>query len=100
MLRAVRKLAILAFGLVVACGDREGNEARLFLDRVEQIDIEAPPEVRRDRIDALASIAIESTDVKRTRDLCVEAHRTLLDAEAKQASAQADLDRITAGGTD
>jgi hypothetical protein len=88
----------LGAGAAVGCGDQKANDARLFLDRVERIDVEGPRESRRVAVDALANVAVETEEIQRARDLCVEAHRTLLDAEDTQANAQAELDRIIGNG--
>jgi hypothetical protein len=82
------------------CQDKTANEARLFLDRAGRIEIDGPRQARRDRIDALAGLALEDPQIVAARDLCVEAHRTLFDAEETQASAQTELDRITKNGAD
>lgn len=97
--RALRRALPILFCFVLpACSDHTGNEARLFLDRVERIDSDDPPERRRPRIEALAALALSSEEVTRARDVCLDAHRALLDAETRQAEARRELDRITANG--
>ena len=92
-------MALLLLSRVVCgCGDRTENEARLFLDRIERIDSDDPPERRRPRVDALASLALTSEEVKHARDVCLDAHRSLIDAETRQGEARRELDRITANG--
>jgi hypothetical protein len=96
VLAAVAALAGVAF-----LTDREGrtrNEALLFLDRYEGIDLDDPLDERKQSIDALAALPLSSAEVAEVRDVCVEAHRTLIRAEEHSAAARADLEHATADG--
>lgn len=77
----MKNLSILTLAaLLVACGPDEQNEARLFLDRIEQLEVDALDERRR-RIDALANLPLESERVKTVRDLCVPMHEAVWQAD-------------------
>ena len=88
-----RPLGALVLALALAaCDDgRARNEAMLFLDRYQIIEIDQPFEERRPLVEGLERLAISDVDVDRARDACVEAHRSLLDAEERHASARHEL---------
>ena len=91
--------AALCATALVACDDGSTrNEAMLFLDRYQVIEIDQPAEERRPLVEALERLALSDGDVDHTRDTCVEAHRSLLDAEERHAAARHEL--ITAIGAD
>ena len=51
-----------------------------------------PEATRRARVDDLAGLALREPELARTRDVCVTAHRGLLDAETEQARARRSLE--------
>lgn len=89
----------LALGGIVACdGDaRMREEARAFLSLYESTDYKAPIAERKRRLQALGQLVLVDQQVKRTRDQCLAAHRTLIEAEREQAEAAQALDQAIAG---
>jgi len=83
--------------LLLGCGDREENEARLFLDRIVDVDPEDPVEDRRGKIDAVAALVLRNADLIRVRDTCVSGHRALLTAEDEQGRAAHSLAALSDG---
>lgn len=59
----------------------------MLLDRIERLDLDDPVEERRRLVDSLASMPLADADVMSARDVCVRAHRSILEAEEKQAHA-------------
>jgi len=94
------RLHILFFALCglasSACGNDARNDAVLFLDRVQQLDLDAPIQERERLVASLASLPLTSEEVQRARDACVEAHRTILEAESLHRSAREALVRAGA----
>lgn len=82
-------LCLLALG----CEPDPRNDAHLFLDRVQHIDLDDPLEERRRRVESLATLPVSSEVVQSARDACVEAHRAIIEAEQASARARAVLDR-------
>lgn len=81
------------------CGDdRVRNEALLFLDRYEQIDMHAPTAERRPLIEGLRDLSLVIPDVVHARDACVAAHLGLLEAEETHERARDELIRASEGG--
>lgn len=68
----------------------------MFLDRVEQLDLDDPVAERRRIVDNLASMPLSDDGVKRARDVCVDAHRTIIEAEERQSRAARLLARYSA----
>lgn len=89
--------ALAGVMLVSRREDAVRNDALLFLDRFDGLDIHDPLPSRRPLVDALASMPLASDEVDAVRRRCVEAHRTLLDAEEATARARALLDEASAG---
>lgn len=89
-------LAFIAWG----CGDHASTEAKAFLDRVERIDISAPPADRRPYVDALEGLHLDTAEIVTARDACVRGHRALLDAEEAQLEAARALGALTDGNAD
>lgn len=77
--------------------DSARNDALLFLDRYEGIDVDDPAEERRARVDMISGLPIGSEEVDHVRDLCVDAHRTLLRAEDRGAEARVAFDQAMGG---
>lgn len=77
-----------ALPLALGCEPDARNDANLFLDRVKRIDLDDPVEQRRELVDRLAALPLSAEEVQRARDACVEAHRTLLEAEDRHAQAR------------
>ena len=92
----------LAFFLVVTAGchcgeDREGREARLFLERVRRIDVGQEPEQRRTEVAGLKRLVLSTERVTSARDTCVEFHESLLDAEEGAAEVRRAMDALPPG---
>src|SRR5690606_37345474 len=83
ILVAVGALAAMLF--LTRQDDRTRNDALLFLDRYEQLDVDDPIDTRRPLVEALAAMPFAAEEVDRVRDRCVEAHRTLIVAEERGA---------------
>jgi hypothetical protein len=88
----VRRVLVL-FLLLGACESDASPEARMFLDRVERLDLDDPPEERRRLIENLATMPLSHSEVTETRDVCVDAHRSMLEAEELRVEAVALLAR-------
>lgn len=65
----------------------------MFLDRLERLDLDDPAEQRRRLVDNLANMPLSDADITEARDVCVDAHRSILEAEELQASAAQMLGR-------
>ena len=74
---------------LAACEGDPRNDANLYLDRVQRIDLDDPLDLRRLRVEALATLPVASDVVRSARDACVEAHRAIIDAEETSAEARA-----------
>ncbi len=96
ILVAVGAVAVIAF--LMRGSDRTRNDAMLFLDRFGELDVDAPVTERTPHVEALASMPFASQEVDEVRDLCVEAHQTLLLAEERGAEARVSFDRATEQG--
>jgi hypothetical protein len=89
----------LLFALPAGCGDdRVRNEALLFLDRYDQIDMHAPTVARRPLIEDLRDLSMTTPDVVHARDACVAAHMGLLEAEERHEAARTELIEASEGG--
>lgn len=77
--------------LLCACGS-EREQALALLERVNAIDISAPPAQRMPHLMALESLRLQETTLNQTQQLCASAHRALIDAEVEQAKARHALD--------
>jgi hypothetical protein len=65
-----------------ACDDTQTrNEAMLFIDRFEDIDVDDPLEERRAAIDGVRNLALTDPTVVAARDQCVSAYGALIEAE-------------------
>jgi hypothetical protein len=82
---------ILALLCLAGCEDNSRAEATMFLDRVERLDLDGPMEERRRLVQSLASLPLSSEEVSSARDLCVDAHRAILDAEQSHQRARTHL---------
>ena len=90
-------LAIL--GLAAFTGADGSGDARRFFEVYGEVDADAPMAERAQRIEALAAVPLATDEIATVRDLCVEAHRTLLRAEERGAEARAAFRQATAGGS-
>lgn len=82
--------------LPAACGDREERvraEARGFLTLYEATDHRAPIPERERKVAQLEQLALSDEAVRKTRDECVEAHRTLIRAERENEDASGLLEK-------
>jgi len=89
--RLVIPLVLLA--LAPGCEPDARNDATIYLDRVQRIDLDDPVAERRRLVDSLASLPLSADEVVDARDSCVQAHRTILDAEEATRRARASLER-------
>ena len=80
----VLALAALALG----CEPDARNDANLFLDRIQRIDLDDPLETRRTRVASLATLPVEHPQVWSARDACVDAHQAIIEAEESSARAR------------
>jgi hypothetical protein len=101
-IRRVRpSLALVALVVLLSgceCSDAQArNDAMLFLDRFDDIDVDTPLEERRTQVEAIRQLALTDETVLQTRDLCVSAHQALIDAEDQHALARHLL--VESGGT-
>lgn len=82
MLRNALLVSLLLLPTSCSCDDAQArNEAMLFLDRFEQIDVDDPLEERRTAIQAIQDMALTDETVISARDTCVTAHQALIEAE-------------------
>ncbi|MEZ4336807.1 MAG: hypothetical protein R3B82_09285 [Sandaracinaceae bacterium] len=88
----VASVALLAITLL-GCEPDARNDATIFLDRVQRIDLDDPVAERRRNVESLASLPLSAPEVRRARDACVEAHQTILDAEGITSAARAEVER-------
>lgn len=98
ILVAVGALAVFLF--FASRDDSARNDALLFLDRYEGIDVDDPLEERRTRIEQLSRLPLANEEVDHVRDQCVEAHQLLIRAEDRSAEARAAFEEATSGGGD
>ena len=90
--------ALAAVAFFVRGDDRTRNDALLFLDRYDRLDVDDSVDVRAPIVDELERMPFPSRDVDAVRDTCVDAQRTLLLAEARGVEARAIFDRATDRG--
>lgn len=66
-----------------ACGDGdlEGREARMLVAAVEEIDVRLPVADRRERVEHLKRLRLQTEAVRSAREACLTFHESLLDAE-------------------
>lgn len=79
-----------------ACGDREERvraEARGFLTLYEATDHRSPIPERERKVAQLEQLTLSDEAVRKTRDACVEAHRTLIRAERENEEASGLLEK-------
>lgn len=81
----MRALSItIAITLLASCACDDSttrNEAMLFIDRFEDVDVDDPLEQRRAAIASIRGLALTDATVIATRDQCVTAHEALIEAE-------------------
>lgn len=94
---AIARLLLVPLLAIAACGDRDDNEARLFLDRAELVLLEAPVAERERMIEALEALPLQNEEVIAVRQDCAEGHRALIEAEVAQREATVELDRASGG---
>lgn len=91
-MRRLATLALLVLALL-GCEPDARNDAIIFLDRVQRIDLDDPLAERRRHVESLASLPLSAPEVQRARDACVEAHQTILSAEELTQGARAEVER-------
>ncbi len=87
----VRLVSIFAILLATACEPDASADARTFLDRLDRLNLDDPPDQRRRLVENLAHLPLASTEIREVRDICVDAHRNLLEAEDLHQSARRRL---------
>lgn len=88
MLRLASLLALVLGLSSCSCDDeRTRNEAMLFLDRFEDVDVDDPLEERRTAIQSIHDLALTDPTVIAARDTCVTAHEAMIEAEDQHAIA-------------
>lgn len=100
-LRRVNRMPCAVPLLLVAvaaagCTDRGETEAQMVLEHVQALDPYAESKDRRQLVEQLQGMELETEEVAQVRDGCVEAHRRLLEAEDLQAEAKKSLDEVEA----
>lgn len=94
MARILAALALLVS--VIGCSDdSEANEARLLLDRLENVQT---PDLRqwRRKVDALGAMPLEAERTVDVRDKCHAMHDALLRAEEATEEARRGMDELEA----
>ena len=84
--------------LGLGCGS-EREQALALLERVNAIDISAPPAERMPQLLALESLQLRDEPLHKIQQLCAGAHRALIDAEVEQSKARHSLDTAEANST-
>lgn len=82
--------------LPTGCGDREERvraEARGFLTLYEATDHRSPIPERERKVAQLEQLSLSDEAVRKARDQCVEAHRTLIRAERENEDASGLLEK-------
>jgi hypothetical protein len=87
---------VMSFVSAACSGSSQDREARLFLERIEGISVEAPIDVRGPKIEELERMPLADASLVSLRDACVRAHRMLLRAEQGQENARLLLSTASA----
>jgi hypothetical protein len=76
--------------LASSCGDDEQarNEASIFIDRIEEFDVDDELEDRRAVVESIRALALTDASVIAARDTCVTAYGALIEAEDQHALAR------------
>jgi hypothetical protein len=86
--RLVTLALLLSLVSSCSCDDEQArNEAMLFLDRFQDIDVDDELEERRTAIAGIHDLALTDATVIAARDTCVTAHEALIEAEDQHAVA-------------
>lgn len=89
----MRRALLVCFLLIGAACERDSAaEARMLLDRVQSIDLDSSVAERTRLVDSLATVRLTDPELVGTRDVCVDAHRAILEAEGLQAQAAERLE--------
>lgn len=85
-------LPLVLFALLASacsCDDEQArNDAMIFIDRVEEFDVDDPLEDRRQVVESIRALALTDPSVVAARDTCVEAYGALIEAEDQHALAR------------
>jgi hypothetical protein len=101
--RWIPAAALVVSLLASGCTDREDRiraEARSLLTMYEATSHRAPLDERERKITQLSQLAISDAPLRKTRDLCVEAHRALVRAERENDVASSQLEKALAAQND
>lgn len=82
------------------CGDDGRNDAMLFLQRYDALDLNGPVEERREAVRALRALALRNEGVLAARDACASAFEAELRAEDQHTAATTQLLEASAGGAE
>ena len=74
-------MGLLGALVLGGCADRERKEAQALIARVEAIDVQAEVSERRPRLEALEALEVHGDAAKKVKQVCVEGHTALLEAE-------------------
>jgi hypothetical protein len=94
-----RTLCLGMAGLSWSC---QGEEARLreeaarLVELYQQVQYEAPPEVRAEKLSAIERAVFVSPDVVAARDVCLAGHKQLLDAQRSQEQSSVEIEKALA----
>lgn len=102
-IRAVHAAGLIVSLLAGGCTDQQERiraEARSLLTMYEATSHRAPLAERERKITKLSQLAISDEPLRKTRDLCVEAHRALVRAERENDSASSQLEQALAAQND
>lgn len=80
--------------LLTACERDSSAEARMFLDRLDRLDLDDPVEDRRRLLTSLSNMPLADPDIDATRDVCVDAHRRTIEAEELTARVRSALEEF------
>ncbi len=90
-------VGLLCLWVALGCSS-EREQALVLLERVNAIDISAPPSQRMPQLTALESLRLGDEALGQLQQLCAGAHRALIEAEVEQAKARHSLDQTESNG--
>jgi hypothetical protein len=89
VLRFVTLLSLALVAAACSCDDETArNEAMLFIDRVEEFDVDGELEERQQIVESIRDLALTDESVRAARDECVEAYGSLNEAEVQHRLAR------------
>jgi hypothetical protein len=90
----IRGLGLFAALSTACCGAEKSarDDVHTVLEAISRLDPNAPAETRRAAIEAVSALPIEDKEILELRDVCLQAHRGLLEAEVDQQAVRAALE--------